>query len=104
MLVGFSRYENPKGATMGFFLWLVVLGLVIGYLGSLIMRCESERGAVVSIAAGIIGALLAGWLLTPILGGSPGHGYFSATAVAVSLLGAVVLIGLVNYLRYRQVH
>lgn len=97
------RNENPKGAAMSFFVWLVVLGVVIGYIGSLIMRCRADRGAVVSTAAGILGALLAGWLLTPLLGGSPGGGYFSATAVAVSLLGAILLIGLVNFLRYRQV-
>jgi len=88
---------------MSFFVWLI-LGIVIGYLASLIMRCEGHRGTGVSTGAGILGALLAGWLLAPLLDGSPGHGLFSATAVAVSLLGAVVLIGLVNLLRDGRVH
>lgn len=83
---------------MSFFVWLIP-GVVIGCLGSLVLRCEHDRGAVVSTGAGILGALLAGWLLTPLLGGPPGRGAFSATAVATSLLGAVVLIGLVNFLR-----
>ena len=87
---------------MSFFDWLT-LGVVIGYLGSLIMRFEPDRGAVVSTAAGILGALLSGWLLSPLLGQSPDRGFFSATAVAIALLGAVLLVGLVNFLRYRRI-
>jgi uncharacterized membrane protein YeaQ/YmgE (transglycosylase-associated protein family) len=83
---------------MNFFVWLT-LGVVIGYLGSLIMRSEPDRGAIVSTGAGILGALLSAWLLSPILGQSPERGFFSATAVAIALLGAVVLVGLVNLLR-----
>ena len=84
------------------FVWLT-LGVVIGYLGSLIMRPEPDRGALLSTAAGILGALLAGWLLGPVFAGSPDHGYFSASAVALSLLGSVLLVGFVNYLRLGRV-
>jgi len=87
---------------MNLFVWLT-RGVVIGYLGSLIMRSEPDRGAGWSDAAGILGALLAGWLLGPVFAGSPDHGYFSATAVAVSLLGSVLLVGCVNYLRLGRV-
>ena len=83
---------------MSFFVWLI-LGVVIGYLGSLIMRSDADRGAMLSTVAGILGALLAGRLLAPLLGGAPGQGFFSLSAVLVSLLGAVVLVGLVNLLR-----
>lgn len=83
---------------MSFFVWLM-LGVVIGYLGSLIMRSDPDRGAVLSVLAGIGGALLAGRLLAPFVGGTPGQGFFSVSAVPVSLLGAVVLVGLVNLLR-----
>ena len=83
---------------MSLIVWLI-LGVVIGYLGSLIMRSDADRGAVLSTAAGILGALLAARLLAPALGGAPGKGFFSLSAVLVSLLGAVVLVGLVNLLR-----
>jgi uncharacterized membrane protein YeaQ/YmgE (transglycosylase-associated protein family) len=83
---------------MNFFVWLI-LGIVIGYLGSLIMRSDADRGALLSTVAGILGALLAGRLLGPLLGEAPGQGFFSLSAVLVSLLGAVVLVGLVNLLR-----
>ena len=84
---------------MSFFVWLL-LGVVIGYLGGLIMRPEADRGALLSTAVGIVGALLAAWLLAPLLGGSPGQGFYSTTAVAASLLGAVVLVGLLNLVRH----
>ena len=83
---------------MTLFVWLI-LGVVIGYLGSLIMRSDADRGAVLSTAAGILGALLAGRLLAPFVGGAPGQGFFSLSTVLVALLGAVVLVGLVNLLR-----
>lgn len=83
---------------MSFFVWLIV-GVVIGSLGSLIMRSDPDRGAVPSTLAGILGALLAGWLLAPILGEPSGRGFFTLSAVLVSLLGAVILVGLMNYLR-----
>lgn len=87
---------------MSLFVWLT-LGVVIGYLGSLIMRSDADRGAVLSTAAGILGALLAGWLLGPLIAGSPGRDYFSVTAVAVSLLGAVIVVALVNFLRLGRI-
>lgn len=83
---------------MSFLVWLL-LGIVIGYLGSLIMRSDADRGAFLSTVAGILGALLAGRLLAPYLGGAPSQGFFSLGAVLVALLGAVVLVGLVNLLR-----
>jgi uncharacterized membrane protein YeaQ/YmgE (transglycosylase-associated protein family) len=77
--------------------------VVIGYLGSLIMRSEPDRGALLSTGAGIAGALLSAWLLSPLLGQSPDRGFFSATAVAIALLGAVLLVGLVNFLRHGRI-
>lgn len=83
---------------MSLFVWLV-LGVVIGYLGSLIMRSDADRGAVLSVGAGIAGALLAGRLLAPVLHDGSAEGFFSLSAVLVSLFGAVILVGLLNLLR-----
>lgn len=87
---------------MSLYVWLS-LGVVIGCLGSLIMRFEPDGGAMVSTGAGIVGALLTSRLLAPLLSQSPERGFFSATAVAIALLGAVVLVALVNFLRYRRI-
>jgi uncharacterized membrane protein YeaQ/YmgE (transglycosylase-associated protein family) len=87
---------------MSLYVWLS-LGVVIGCLGSIIMRFEPDGGAIVSTAAGIVGALLTSRLLAPLLSQSPERDYFSTTAVATALLGAVVLVALVNFLRYRRI-
>jgi uncharacterized membrane protein YeaQ/YmgE (transglycosylase-associated protein family) len=88
---------------MSIFVWLIV-GIVIGSIGSLIMRCNTDRSAVLSTLAGILGALLAGPLLAPLLGGTSSEGLFNLNALLVSLLGAVVLVGLVNLLRLGRIH
>jgi uncharacterized membrane protein YeaQ/YmgE (transglycosylase-associated protein family) len=88
---------------MSIFVWVIV-GVVIGSLGSLIMRCDADRSCVLTTAAGILGALLAGPLLAPLLGGTGREGLFGVNALLVSLLGAVVLIGLVNLLRLGRIH
>lgn len=83
---------------MSFIVWAIV-GVVVGCLGSLIMRSDAERGALSSTLAGILGALLAGWLLGPFLGDPSGRGFLTVSAVLVSLLGAVLLVGVANFLR-----
>jgi uncharacterized membrane protein YeaQ/YmgE (transglycosylase-associated protein family) len=88
---------------MSIFVWLIV-AIVIGWLGSLIMRCNADRGAILSTLAGILGALLAGPLLAPLLGGTSSEGLLNLNALLVSLLGAVVLVGLVNLLRLGRIH
>ncbi|MGB6487846.1 MAG: GlsB/YeaQ/YmgE family stress response membrane protein [Steroidobacteraceae bacterium] len=88
---------------MSIFAWLMV-GIVIGSLGSLIMRCNADRSAVLTTLAGILGALLAGPLLAPLLGGTSSEGLLNLNALLVSLLGAVVLVGLVNLLRLGRIH
>jgi uncharacterized membrane protein YeaQ/YmgE (transglycosylase-associated protein family) len=88
---------------MSIFVWLTV-GIVIGSLGSLIMRCNADRSAVLSTLTGIFGAILAGPLLAPLLGGASSRGLFDLNALLVSLLGAVVLVGLLNLLRLGRIH
>jgi len=87
---------------MSFFLWLIV-GIVIGSLGRLIMRSDGDSGAVLSTLAGILGALLAGRLLVPFLMEPAGQGFFTVSAVLVSLLGALIFVGLMNLLRCGRV-
>ena len=69
-------------------------------LASMIMRTDGQQGTFLNIVVGIIGAVLAGWLISPLIGvPTINQGDFSIAAMAVSLLGAVVLLGIVNLLR-----
>ncbi|MFZ0499701.1 MAG: GlsB/YeaQ/YmgE family stress response membrane protein [Steroidobacteraceae bacterium] len=87
---------------MSYLIWLII-GVVIGCLGSLIMRCDTDRSVVLSTLAGILGALLAGRLLAPFLGRAT-EGSFNLSVLLVSLLGAVLLVGAANLLRLGRVH
>jgi uncharacterized membrane protein YeaQ/YmgE (transglycosylase-associated protein family) len=79
--------------------WLVVGG-VIGWLASLIMRTDAQQGIFLNVIVGIIGAALGGWLISPLVGvGSINDDVFSIGALLVSLVGAVILLAIVNLFR-----
>ena len=84
---------------MGIIILLIVGGL-IGWVASMIMRTDVQQGIILNIVVGIVGALVAGFLLTPLIGGRPiTSGEISIPSIAVSLLGAVVLLAVVNLVR-----
>jgi uncharacterized membrane protein YeaQ/YmgE (transglycosylase-associated protein family) len=84
---------------MSIIIWLVVGGIV-GWLASLIMRTDAQQGVVLNIVVGIIGALLGGWLLGPLFGtGTINQGDFTVSGLIVSLLGAIILLAIVNLIR-----
>ena len=84
---------------MNFIVWLIVGG-IIGWIASMIMRTDAQQGIFLNIVVGIIGSLLAGWLITPLIGGSTiNQGNFSLGGLFISLLGAVVLLAIVNLFR-----
>src|SRR6187397_2051399 len=88
-----------QGKSMNFIIWLVVGGL-IGWIASMIMRTDAQQGMVLNIVVGIVGALLGGWLISPLLGqGTINSGDFSLGGLLVSLLGAVVLLAILNLFR-----
>jgi uncharacterized membrane protein YeaQ/YmgE (transglycosylase-associated protein family) len=82
---------------MNLIIWLIVGG-VIGWLASLIMR--TSEGVLLNVVVGIIGALLGGWLISPLVGAATiNQGDFSIAGLGVSLLGAIILLAIVNLFR-----
>ncbi|HEX5536811.1 MAG TPA: GlsB/YeaQ/YmgE family stress response membrane protein [Sphingobium sp.] len=79
---------------MGLIIWLIVGG-VIGWLASLVMRTDAQQGILLNIVVGIIGAFLGGLIVG---GGSINQG-ITVTSFIVSLLGAIVLLAIVNLIR-----
>jgi uncharacterized membrane protein YeaQ/YmgE (transglycosylase-associated protein family) len=79
--------------------WLVIGG-VIGWLASIIMRTDKQQGILLNIVVGIVGAFLGGLLLSPIVGaGTINDSGLTLGTVVVSLGGAVILLALVNLFR-----
>ena len=80
-------------------IWLVVGGL-IGWVASLIMRTDGSQGIVLNVVVGIVGAALAGFVISPLLGvPTINQNTFSIGALLVSLVGAVILLAIVNLFR-----
>lgn len=79
---------------------LLVVGGLIGWVASMIMRTDGQQGIILNVVVGIVGSLLAGFVVTPLIGGAPiTSGSISLTTVLVSLLGSVVLLALINLFR-----
>ena len=64
-------------------IWLLV-GALIGWLASMVMRTDAQQGGLMNIVVGIVGALLGGFLL-PLLSG-----------LLVAFVGAIILLAIVN--------
>ena len=50
---------------MNFILWIIIGG-ILGWIASMIMRTNAQQGLVLNIIVGIVGALVAGLVLTPL--------------------------------------
>lgn len=89
---------------MGIIIWLIVGG-IIGWLASLIMKTDAQQGMILNVIVGIIGAFLGGWLggMLGIGGGDINSGDFSLSGLLMSLVGAVVLLAIVNLFRRGRV-
>jgi uncharacterized membrane protein YeaQ/YmgE (transglycosylase-associated protein family) len=84
---------------MLFIIWIVIGG-ILGWLASIVMKTDAEQGMLLNIVVGIVGAFLGGWLLSPLLGGGTiNSDDFSAGSLLISFLGAVILLAIVNLLR-----
>ena len=84
---------------MNFIIWLVIGG-VIGWLASLIMKTDGPQGILLNIVVGVVGAFLGGWLISPLVGvGTINQNNFSLPAMGVSLVGALILLAIVNFFR-----
>lgn len=85
---------------MNFIIWLIIGGIV-GWVASLIMKTDGQQGIILNIIVGILGGLLGGWLLGVLGIGLEGMGLFGSFLTA--LIGAVILIALVKLVTGRRV-
>ena len=84
---------------MNFIIWLIA-GAVVGWVASMLMHTNSQQGLLLDIVVGIVGAFVAGFLLSPLFGvGTINQNNFSLPALLVSLLGAIILLAVVKLFR-----
>lgn len=83
--------------------WIVTIlvGALVGWLASLMMRTDEQQGALANIGIGIVGSLLGSWLFSGVLGiGSAGAaGTLSFWGIVWGIVGAILLIGILKGLK-----
>ena len=83
---------------MNFIIWIVIGG-VIGWLASMVMKTDGQQGIILNVIVGIVGAFIGGWI-GPMLGLGGGiNAGISVMSIIVSLIGAIVLLAIVNLFR-----
>ena len=87
---------------MGIIVWLIVGG-VVGWLASIIMRTDAQQGILLNVVVGIVGAFLGGWLISPLVGVGTINQGISIGSIVVSLVGAIILLAIVNLFRRGRV-
>jgi uncharacterized membrane protein YeaQ/YmgE (transglycosylase-associated protein family) len=84
---------------MNIIIWLAIGGLV-GWIASLVMRTDAQQGVFLNVIVGIVGAFIAGWFISPLVGvPTINQDALSVGAIVVSFIGAVILLAVVNLFR-----
>lgn len=82
---------------MSFIIWLIIGG-VIGWLASIVMRTDGQQGIILNVVVGIVGSFIGGFLFGPMLGTAGAAGpYISA------FLGAIILLAILNLINRGRV-
>jgi uncharacterized membrane protein YeaQ/YmgE (transglycosylase-associated protein family) len=83
---------------MGIIVWLV-MGGIVGWIASMIMGNNARQGIILNVVVGIVGAVLGGWLIGPLLGAGSINDGITVMSFVVSLIGAVLLLAILNLFR-----
>lgn len=85
--------------------WIVALivGGVAGWLASLVMNRDASMGIFWNIVVGCVGSIIGNMIAGPLLGISGSVQEFSLVGLGVAVLGAVVLLGIVNLIQRGRV-
>lgn len=79
---------------------IIIIGGILGWLASKVMRTDAQQGIFLNIVVGIVGAIVAGFLVSPLLGTAPiTAGDFDIMSLVVSFIGALILLAVVNLFR-----
>jgi uncharacterized membrane protein YeaQ/YmgE (transglycosylase-associated protein family) len=80
---------------MNFLIWIVVGGIV-GWLASIVMKRDGQQGILLNVIVGIVGSALGGWFISPMVGVGTINEGISLSSFGVSLVGAIILLLIVN--------
>lgn len=73
----------------------LIVGGIIGWLASVVMRTDAQQGIVLNVVVGVVGAFV-GNILGGLVGMGATLGSFSPIGLLWSFIGAILLLGLLN--------
>ena len=74
----------------------LLFGAIVGYIASIIMRTNSRQGPLLDIVVGVVGAFLAGYFISPVLGVGTINNAITIPTLLVTLLGSIILLWIVK--------
>jgi uncharacterized membrane protein YeaQ/YmgE (transglycosylase-associated protein family) len=78
----------------------LVVGGLIGWLARMLATGRARQNMFMSVVIGAIGAVISGWLVSPLVGVTPSaQDSFSIMAVALAVIGAMTLLGVIDFAR-----
>lgn len=82
-----------------------VIGGVVGWVASMIMRTDAQQGVILNVIVGIVGSALGGLLLAPLLGipSLTQGGGLNLASLGVSLGGTIILLAVWNLFQRGQI-
>ena len=80
-------------------IYLIVAG-VIGWVASELMH--DRANLLLNIIVGVVGAFLAGYFISPLVGVGTINDAITVPTMLVTLLGAIILLAIVNLFRRRR--
>jgi uncharacterized membrane protein YeaQ/YmgE (transglycosylase-associated protein family) len=85
--------------------WIIaiIVGGIIGWIASMIMGRDASMGILMNIVVGVIGALLGGWIGSMLFGIDSTLSDFNLPGLLMSLVGAIVLLGIINLIQRGRV-
>lgn len=82
----------------------IVLGAIAGYIAGMLVKGDERWGVIGHIVLGIVGAFVGGWLAANVFGVQSGaqSGDLNILSIVVAIIGAVIVVVVVNMLTGRR--
>jgi uncharacterized membrane protein YeaQ/YmgE (transglycosylase-associated protein family) len=93
--------KYPKGEQKMNLIIYLIAGAIVGYVASRIMHTNSQQDTLLDIVVGVIGAFLAGFFISPLVGVGTINDAITIPTLLVTLAGSIVLLWIVKMVRRR---
>jgi uncharacterized membrane protein YeaQ/YmgE (transglycosylase-associated protein family) len=77
----------------------LIFGAIVGYVASRIMRTNSQQGLLLDIVVGVVGAFIAGYFISPLVGVGTINDAITIPTLVVTLLGSIILLWIYKQVR-----